>query len=158
MGFCSLWPTIKEGLRPKWTISVRVSPNELNMPESDKNKKCLYVILEFCLLCVVSSMSAVYTRLFRGLKYLLKVPYIMRNYSNVDRYLIFKTLYLDRSKTLPNVRKKYHKNERHLCLVRHNSTKLSQNMCQIDTHILIYWYIECDCKLWNALWYYCVFG
>ena len=30
-------------------------------------------------------------------------------------------------------------------------------MCLINTHILIYWDARCICKLWKALWFYCVF-
>ena len=36
-------------------------------------------------------------------------------------------------------------------------TKLSQNVCLINTHILIYWHARCICKFWKALWFYCVF-
>ena len=42
------------------------------------------------------------------------------------------------------------------CLA-HSFTKLSQNVHLVNTHILIYRYARCDCKLWNALWFYCVF-
>ena len=45
----------------------------------------------------------------------------------------------------------------HLCLVAHRFTILSQHMYLVATHILIYWYARCDCKLWNALWFYCIF-
>ena len=37
-----------------------------------------------------------------------------------------------------------------------NERQLSQNVCLINTHILIYWHSRCDCKLWNAFWFYCV--
>ena len=50
------------------------------------------------------------------------------------------------------------KNERHLCLVLHICTKLSQNVCLINTQILVYWHAKCNCKLWKALWFYCIFG
>ena len=63
----------------------------------------------------------------------------------------------DRSKTLPYVWKKYLKNERYLCLVTHSFTKHSQNVCLINTHILVNRYPRCDCKLWNASWSYRVF-
>ena len=36
--------------------------------------------------------------------------------------------------------------------------KLSQNMCLFNIYILIYRYVRCDCKLWNAPWCYCVFS
>ena len=71
--------------------------------------------------------------------------------------MIFEIFCLGRSKKLPYVCKKYHKNERHLSLVTHSVTKLSQNMCLINTHILVYWHDRCDYKLWNAPWFYCVF-
>ena len=44
--------------------------------------------------------------------------------------------------------KKCHKNEQHLCYVTHIFTKLSQNVCLINTHILIYCNAICNCKLW----------
>ena len=94
----------------------------------------------------------------RRLKYLLKVPDFILDYSNVAGFLTLYTLCLGRSKTLPYVRKKYDKNKRHLCLVWHKFTKLSQNACLINTHILIYrQYSRYDCKLWNDPWFYCVF-
>ena len=49
------------------------------------------------------------------------------------------------------------KNERHLRLVTQNITKLSQKVCLINTYILMYWNSICNCKLWNALWFYCFF-
>ena len=50
------------------------------------------------------------------------------------------------------------KNERHLCLVTHSFTKLSQNVCLMNTQFFMYRYTWCDCKLWNAIWFYwCVF-
>ena len=33
----------------------------------------------------------------------------------------------------------------------------SQNVCLLNSHILIYWYARCDCKLCDAHWFYCVF-
>ena len=42
-------------------------------------------------------------------------------------------------------------NERHLCLERHSSIKLSQSWCLINKHILVYRYARCDCKLWSTL-------
>ena len=54
--------------------------------------------------------------------------------------------------------KKYHKNERHFCLVAHIFTKLSQNVSLINVYILIYWHVRCDWKLRNTLWFYCIFG
>ena len=58
-----------------------------------------------------------------------------------------KTLYL----------KKYHKNETHLRLLAHIFTKLSQNVCLINTHILMYWYTRSNCTLWKASWFCCIF-
>ena len=91
------------------------------------------------------------------MKYLLKVPFIIQNYANLVGFLIFETLCLGSSKTLPYVWKKYHKNQQRLCLVRHSFTKLSQNIYLTNTHILIYWYARCDCKLCNAPRFYCAF-
>ena len=53
--------------------------------------------------------------------------------------------------------KRYHKNERHLYLLAHIFTKLSQIVSLINTLSLIYWHIICTWKLWNVHWYYCVF-
>ena len=63
----------------------------------------------------------------------------------------FRDIVFGKVKNIAICLKKYHKSEWHLYLVRHNFTKLSQNMCLIDTHILIYRYSRCDCKLWNVL-------
>ena len=49
------------------------------------------------------------------------------------------------------------KNERHLCLVIYTFTKLLQNGCLINIHILMYWYARCNCKLWKVPWFYCIF-
>ena len=75
----------KKGPRPKWTIYKH---------ESDKKEKCLSVIEKICLFSVVCSASAVYSSLCRGLKYLLKVWYIILVYPYVARFLIFETLWL----------------------------------------------------------------
>ena len=40
----------------------------------------------------------------------------------------------------------------------HIFTKLSQNVYLINKHILIYWHARCNCKLWNAILFYCVFS
>ena len=97
---------------------------------------CLVVISEFCL--SVCSASTTYTSLCIDLKYILKVRYIILNYPNVAQFLIFETLCLGRAKTLTYVLEKFHKNERHLSLVAHSYTKLSQNVCLINMHIFIY--------------------
>ena len=55
---------------------------------------CLSVISEYFLLSVVCNVTAAYTTLCGGLRGLLV-------YSSVAQFLIFKTLCLDRSKTLP---------------------------------------------------------
>ena len=62
-----------------------------------------------------------------------------------------------RAGQLPYVWKMYSKNEQHLRLVAHIFTKLSQNVCLINTNILMYQHARCDCKLWKALWFYWVF-
>ena len=72
---------------------------------------CLSVISEFWLSSVVCSASPAYTGLCRGLKYLLKVRYIILNDPNVARFLIFETLCWGRAKTLTYVWTFFHKNE-----------------------------------------------
>ena len=91
-------------------------------------------------------MSTVYTSLCRGLEYLLKISYFNQDYPNVAEFFMFNTLCWGRSKTLPYVWKKYHKNEQNLSLVTHIFTKLSQNVCQNNMHILMYRYDRCNCK------------
>ena len=117
---------------------------------------CLSVILEFCLLYVVCLSSTAYTDLCRGQKYLLKVRYIILNYPNVARFLILR-LFVWTGQKHDVCLKKNHKNERHLGLVTHSFTKLSQNVCLIKTHILIYWHAKYIRKLWKALRFFCVF-
>ena len=58
----------------------------------------------------------------------------------------------------PMSEKQYHKSERQLRLVAYIFTKLAQNVCLINIHIFIYQHARCHCRLWNALWFYCVFG
>ena len=53
--------------------------------------------------------------------------------------------------------KKYHKNVHHLCLAAYIFTKHLQNVCPINTHILIYQYVGCDCKLWTNFSFCCMF-
>ena len=114
-----------------------------------QKKICLTVVLQFCLSSLsVFCASTAHTNLYRGVKYLPKVPYITLNYYNVTRFSIFETLCLDRLKT-------YHK-KRHFCLVAHSFTKLSQKVCLINTHILMYWCARCNCKLWKVFWFYCI--
>ena len=111
----------------------------------------------FGILSVAFSASRAYLSLCRSLKYLLKIPYFIQDCSNVVGVLIFEALCLGRSKTLPYVWKKYLKNKRHLRLVTHIFTKLSQNVFLFNTHILMYQYARCNCKLWKAIWFYCIF-
>ena len=54
------------------------------------------------------------------------------------------------------ISKKYHKNVWHLRLEAHIFNKLLQTVFPINTHILRYQHARCDCKLWNAHWFYCV--
>ena len=49
--------------------------------------------------------------------------------------------------------KKYYRNDQHLYIF----TKLSQNMCLINTHIMIYQYAKCNFNLWKGIRFYCVF-
>ena len=105
---------------------------------------CLSVIFFLSVVVVVGvlcSASTAYTGLFRGLKYLLKVRYIIPNHPNVARFLIFETFF-EQSKNIGlclNLSEKYIKNFKgHLSLVKHSFTKLSNNVCLINTHILIH--------------------
>ena len=52
---------------------------------------------------------------------------------------------------------KISQNERHLCLVAHILTKLSQNVCLINIHTLVYQYTKCNCMLWKAFQFYYIF-
>ena len=78
--------------RPKWTIYKH---------KSDKNKKCVSVG-NFKILSVTCSASAAYTSLCRGLKYLLKVGYIILDNLNLARFLISNTVFCCKMETLPN--------------------------------------------------------
>ena len=100
------------------------------------NLRILYVVV------VVCSTPPAYTSSCRGLE-----SYFIQNHH-------FRGFFLDRSARLPYVWKKYHRNERHLCLVAYSFIKLSQNICLINIDILMYWQITCSCKLWHAplLW------
>ena len=133
----------KERFRPKWTIYKHVSGN---------SKKCLSVGNSGILTVVVGVwiLAPTYTSLCRGLTYSQKVRYIIVVYPLRARFLIFETVLLGRSATLPYVWKIHHKNEWHLCLVAYIFTKLSQNVYLINTHILIYRQVRYDCKLWNV--------
>ena len=104
----------------------------------------------------ISSVSTAYICLCRGLKYLLKVPYIILNYPKITEFLIFKTLCLGTLKTLPYVWKIYHKNERHL-FITHIFNKLSQIVRLINVHILVCQHSKSDCSIWRVLWFNCVF-
>ena len=91
------------------------------------------------------------------MEYFQKVRYIILVDSRWDEFLTFETVFLNRSATLSFVWKQHHKNERNLCLVAHIFIKLSHTVFLINIYILIYWHIRCDWKLWNVLWFYCVF-
>ena len=118
----------KKVSRPKWIIYKHIS---------DKSKKCLSGILSIVVDCV---FTPAYTSLCRGLKYLLKVRYII----------------LD---PLRDVWKIKSQKWAVFAFGSHILTKLSQNVCLNNTHIWIwiYWHATCDCNLWNALWFYCIY-
>ena len=61
-------------------------------------------------------------------------------------------IFLQLSATLHYVWKIYYRNDRNFFF-----TKLLQNVCLIDIRIFMYHHARCDCKLWNALWFYYVF-
>ena len=74
--------------------------------ESDKNKKFLpFGNFEIPSVFVICSASTAYNS-FRGLKYLLEIPYIIQNYPNVTEFKIFETLCLGSSKNYPMSEKK----------------------------------------------------
>ena len=106
---------------------------------SDKSKKCLSVVI-----CV---LAPAYTCLCRDLKYLLKFRYSILVDLNGTGFL---TVFLGRSATLSYIWKIHHKNERFLRLVAHIFTKISQNVCLVNTHIFMYWHARCNCKLWST--------
>ena len=87
----------EKSARPKWTIFKHFS--EILIVRN----VCMSDILEFCPLSVLCSASAIYTSFCRCLKYLLKVRHIILVYPNVVGFLIFRTLGLGRSKTMPCV-------------------------------------------------------
>ena len=112
----------------------------INMFQTNLRNDCLSVILEFCLLSSsVCVLAPAYTSLCRELEYLPKVRYIILFDPNGAEILIFQTVFLGRTATLPYVWKIHPK--------AHIFTKLSQDVCLVDTHILIYWYARCNCKL-----------
>ena len=49
------------------------------------------------------------------------------------------------------------KSELHLYLVTYIFTKLSQNVCLIDAHILTYCYATCNFRLWKDSSFYCIY-
>ena len=111
----------------------------------------------YCLSPVPCGKLPAYPRLYRGLEYLLKVRYIILVVLKVTELLMFKFVFSGRSAKMSYVWKVRHKNEWHLRLVAHIFSKVSQNICLINTHILIYWHARCQYKLWKALWFYCFF-
>ena len=82
---------------------------------------------------------------------------ILNTENNVAEFLIFVDTLFGQFKNITLGLKKYHKNERHLCLVAHIFTKVSHDMCLINTHILLYQHARCNCKLQKALLFYSVF-
>ena len=62
----------------------------------------------------------------------------------------------DRNRNTAICLKKYHKNGRYLSLEEDIFAKISQNMCLLNTHILICQHARCGCKLWNASCFYYV--
>ena len=106
-------------------------PEKKSLPQ---NKKFLSVVF------VVCSASTGYIRLCIGFKYLIKIPFLSK--------IILKWLAFWSSRLFLFWLKKYYKND-HLCLVVHSFTKLSLNVCLINTHILMYRYAWCDRMLWN---------
>ena len=94
----------------------------------------LYVVI------FVSSVHTAYNSLCRGLKYVLKIPCFTISLFWRGWISDFRGCNLGKSKT-----------------VEHFFIKLSQNICLINTYILIYRNARCDCMLWNTPWLYCIF-
>ena len=90
---------------------------------------------------VLCSAPTAYTRLCRGLEYLLKkIPYFIIFYLKLEylvEFLIFYADLLRSSTTLPYNRTNITKNAWYLRLVTYFFTKLSQNVYLINTHIFI---------------------
>ena len=104
----------------------------INTFQTNIKNICLSVILEFCLSSIgVCVLAPAYTSLCREI--FTKVKYIIVVDPLRDGFLIFEIF--------PK------------CML-----KFSQNVCLINIYILIYRSARCDCKLWNALWFYYVFG
>ena len=80
----------------------------------------------------------------------LKVRFITIVDPKGDRFLISNTVFLSRYGYTALCLKNISQKGTRLCLVAYIFTKLSQNVCLINTHILIYRYARCDYKLWNA--------
>ena len=110
---------------------------------SYKSKKCMSVgnfwKLSICLsVIVVVVCLCPRSCLCRGLEYLPKVKYIILVDSNGALFSISNSVFFCYGmETLPYVWKINPKNERHLRLVAHIITKLSQNGYPVNTHILM---------------------
>ena len=98
--------------KPMFTLFLQLlekrilEPNEpyIRASQTKIRNICMSVILEFCLPVVaVYSASTAYTSLCRGLKYLLKIPYCIQYYLNMTRFLVFQTVFLGRSVTMPYI-------------------------------------------------------
>ena len=106
--------------------------------ESDKNKKCLPVgnfeILSVAVVVVYSKpkLTKAYVEIWN---FYLKISNFILDSPKLAIFLIFDSIFwASRQHWL----KKYHKNERNLCLVVQIFTKLSQIVCVIDAHTLVY--------------------
>ena len=111
--------------------------------------KCFLSICDFQLLWIVVRLQPIpaYVEAWN----ILKITYFIQDYLNLVRILITDFDYLlPDGNTVVLCQKKYHINERHLCLVTLIFTKLSQNVCLINWHILIYRHVRWDYKLWNT--------
>ena len=86
-----------------WKHVLDQNGSFINMFQTNIRNVSLSVILEFCLSVVVCVLAPAYTSLCRGLKYLPKVRYIILVDPLWARFLIFETVFLGRSATLPYV-------------------------------------------------------
>ena len=93
------WSTFQVKLYSHYFCDFQKKVLDPNEPYISTSQTKMSVISEFCL--YVYSVSTAYISLRKDLRYLIKVPYSIQNYSNLATFLIFETLCLGSSKTLP---------------------------------------------------------
>ena len=104
----------------------------------------------------VCVLAPAYTSLCRGLEYLLKVRYIILVVLNGAGFLIFNTIFVTGWEYCPVSENNIIKMSGN-CVWYHIFTKLLKYVYLTNKYIFIYQHATCDCMLWNAHWFYCVF-